>query len=412
MSVTNVRCGAGARSALLYQTYGLGREAKERMKLGEHRATEFISDYGQDPQKAIWAHIKDAERVGKKARRGQAITLIHSFSKEEIKDTPAGHRKVRDLSYELAKRLYPNSGVTVVVHNDAKGGNVHSHITVTNEDWSTGGAIRENKLHWQVKQHNDALMVENGLSVTEPSHIRESQATYWAKVRTQELEGELEDGYMPKKKRRKIEEKIQTLKEQVTWEDTIRESVEEVMLWPHVTSFNIFKEELENLDEPIGVNLRYSKKTGEINSITYSFTTPEGVEKKRSGAKLGGQYTVSTLKQVFENNQKEQDLDTYARDRATIATDTKETIRAIYESAYDLRQADFGSSQRIERLANKVQQELADREQSDRIARTLPPGLSLEQRIQYVGASRFSTPKKPSYGGSKATPQRDIQPEF
>lgn len=285
MSVTNIRVGASARGALLYQLYGLGPEGTQRRKAGDHRAVGFISDYGHSPNSAVWAHIRDAERVGRSRRaRSEALTLIHSFPKEEMDpQNPEDIQRVGELGYELAKRLYPNSAVTVVVHNDSKGQNLHSHITVTNEDMETGKAIRANKLHRQVQKVNDELMRDHGLTVTEPQADKVNQFMYWQGVRNAQKAHELEE-------------------EELTPEQHIWNQFEKALTNEHVTDFDSFKAEMDSL----GVEVRFKERRGEITAVTYGFTTDEGKTKAYRGKTLGPQYTAEGLKDLFNLNKERQ----------------------------------------------------------------------------------------------------------
>ena len=322
MSVTNIRVGASARGALLYQLYGLGPGGTQRRKAGDHRAVGFISDYGHSPNSAVWAHIRDAERVGRSRRaRSEALTLIHSFPKEEMDpQNPEDIQRVGELGYELAKRLYPNSAVTVVVHNDSKGQNLHSHITVTNEDMITGKAIRANKLHRQVQKVNDELMRDHGLTVTEPQADKVNQFMYWQGVRNAQKAHELEE-------------------EELTPEQHIWNQFEKALTNEHVTDFESFKQEMDSL----GVEVRFKERRGEITAVTYGFTTDEGKTKAYRGKTLGPQYTAEGLKDLFNLNKERQIVQSgryEAKARLESAERERESLIGAVRSAKESTQID------------------------------------------------------------------------
>jgi hypothetical protein len=56
----------------------------------------------------------------------------------------------------------------VVVHDDSKGGVAHAHVTILNHDYVTGKALRDYRVHWQVRRANDELMADQGMQVLSP----------------------------------------------------------------------------------------------------------------------------------------------------------------------------------------------------------------------------------------------------
>lgn len=413
MSVTNIRVGASARGALLYQLYGLGPEGTQRRKAGDHRAVGFISDYGHSPNSAVWAHIRDAERVGRSRRaRSEALTLIHSFPKEEMDpQNPEDIQRVGELGYELAKRLYPNSAVTVVVHNDSKGQNLHSHITVTNEDMTTGKAIRANKLHRQVQKVNDELMRDHGLTVTEPQADKVNQFMYWQGVRNAQKAHELEE-------------------EELTPEQHIWNQFEKALTNEHVTDFESFKAEMDSY----GVEVRFKERRGEITAVTYGFTTDEGKTKAYRGKTLGPQYTAEGLKDLFTLNKERQTAqDGRYEAEAQLARaerdleDLSNAVRSAEESAQTdgervlhtgLEQADRSSEQAKSALGRFRERRKSDYDKakraSDESARASrnpePNGQPRRAKATQVthGKHRLSTYQPPA----PAKPDTDYGPEF
>lgn len=431
MSITNIRAGASARGALLYQVYGLGKLGTERRKAGEHRAVGFISDYGSDPTKAVWAHIRDAERVGRSsARRSEAFTLIHSFPKEEMNpENPEDIQRVGELGYELAKRLYPNSAVSVVVHNDSRGQNLHSHITVTNEDMVTGRAIRSNKLHKQVSRVNDELMKEHGLTVTEPQADRANQFIYWTGVRLAQINHQLEEEELTIPQRKKLIRAQEKHEQALQWEESIRESVSEALSSGSVTDFESFKEAMAD----IGVSVRFKERRGEVSAVTYGFTTEEGKTKAFRGKMLGPQYTADGLKEIFEATKEYQEVHNARCEAENSAEDARREREALKDAGSGARQAKTDSErvlhQQLEELndggsgTNTGIKRFADRRKSDyekakraseesaRASRSPQPSLQprrAETRQATYGTRRFS-----AYQPARTPePDKDYGPEF
>lgn len=431
MSITNIRAGASARGALLYQVYGLGKLGTERRKAGEHRAVGFISDYGSDPTKAVWAHIRDAERVGRSsARRSEAFTLIHSFPKEEMNpNNPEDVQRVGELGYDLAKRLYPNSAVSVVVHNDSRGQNLHSHITVTNEDMVTGRAIRSNKLHKQVARVNDELMKEHGLTVTEPQPDRDNQFVYWTGVRLAQINHQLEEEELPIPQRKKLIRAQEKHEQALQWEESIRESVSDALSSGSVTDFESFKEAMAD----IGVSVRFKERRGEVSAVTYGFTTEEGKTKAFRGKMLGPQYTAEGLKEIFEATKEYQEVHNARREAEISREDARREHKALsdagkeaYETQTDAQRVlhlqleqPVGGAEDTEHSLRRFKEyrqsdyERAkqDIEESARASRNPAPSRqsrSAETPKRTYGTRRFST-----YQPARTPePDKDYGPEF
>ena len=90
--------------------------------------------------------------------------IIQSFNDKQFNyKNKKDSRIVNGLGVELAHRLFPNSPVLVVTHNDGKGHKLHNHIIVLNYDLQTQKAIRKNRSIKIVRTVNDKLMKENSL---------------------------------------------------------------------------------------------------------------------------------------------------------------------------------------------------------------------------------------------------------
>ena len=96
------------------------------------------------------------------------ISIIQSFSNKQDNLDPNSKkdcRYVNDLGVALANKLYPSSDVLVVTHNDGTNNNLHNHILVLNYDYRLKHALRKNRNLYKMRNVNDKLMVEHGLSV-------------------------------------------------------------------------------------------------------------------------------------------------------------------------------------------------------------------------------------------------------
>ena len=149
MSTVTIRPCYNVTSALLYQ-YGDDHQRCAALQTDLGGADAFL----RAAQQSARAH---------KDRRVQAYTLVQSWPTDDLRiDNPDDVQRANDLGVELAHTLYPGAAVSVTTHIDGKGGKVHNHITVINDQ--DGHAIRQNR-QWRVIKHiNDDLMRDNAMT--------------------------------------------------------------------------------------------------------------------------------------------------------------------------------------------------------------------------------------------------------
>lgn len=169
MSITHISPVYDLGQRADYLQHGVG--AKRR----EHRArgTDRIAPGFHCDAESIDAFIAQGNALASShGRRVKAHSIIVSFSAEELSVRSAADLQlVGDMGLELARRAFPNSPSMVVVHDDAKGGNPHAHVTVLNHDLTTGKAPVKNRTHAQIARLNDQLMKESGLSVVSDKYV-------------------------------------------------------------------------------------------------------------------------------------------------------------------------------------------------------------------------------------------------
>lgn len=152
----------GARAD--YLSHGTGDKKRKHLSQGTDRiAPGFYCD-AASIEEFIALGNRLAEQHGRKVK---AQSYIVSAGADELnKDDPRDQQCMGDYGFMLAKRMHPYSPCMVVVHDD--GGVLHVHVTVLNHDEVTGLALRDFRVHWQVKRANDELAREMGMRVVEP----------------------------------------------------------------------------------------------------------------------------------------------------------------------------------------------------------------------------------------------------
>ena len=227
----------------------------------------------------------------------QAHTVIQSFKPGEV--TP---EQCNQLGLELAEKIAPNHQVAVYTHADTN--HVHNHIVINSIDLETGKKYQSNKKQREfVKQKNDEVCREHGLSVTE----RNASMRY-----TQAEKGLIEKG-------------------KSSWKDEIRDAIEQ----SQATNFEELERELNQLDITID---RVTNKT-----ITYRHLKEN---KKVRGKNLGEQFDKGALENEFavanERREFEQQLSEYEpRESEYRPRDTEKNIKRPKELRVQSRENDF-----------------------------------------------------------------------
>ena len=200
----------------------------------------------------------------------QAHTIIQSFPPGEV--TP---EQANALGVELAKRVAPTYQVAVYTHDDKE--HIHNHIIINSVDVETGKKfVNQKKTIYEVREKNDAICRENGLSVVEKKS---------APIRYTLAEQALVD------------------KEKVTWKDTVREAIEDSMQDTSVSSFDTLKDKLKN-EYQIDMKMRGKTITYALKFNKGDEENPEFVERKVRASKLGETYDKGGLEHGFEQNEK------------------------------------------------------------------------------------------------------------
>lgn len=166
MSTTSISVTKNLTGSINYVLYGTGAKKKQHENDGTTRAVA-VSCSVKGGVKAFWKLGNDIKRRNSKIKNA-GYNIIQSFNDKQFdyrnkKDA----RIVNGLGVELAHRLFPNSPVLVVTHNDGKGHKLHNHIIVLNYDLQTQHAIRKNRGIRVVRSVNDKLMKENSLDTVQ-----------------------------------------------------------------------------------------------------------------------------------------------------------------------------------------------------------------------------------------------------
>lgn len=153
-------------ASINYVVYGNGEKYQKNKQNHTTRAVAVTCTM-QGGIKQFLKFGNDIKRKNSKIKN-VGYNIIQSFNDKQFDyKNPRDARIVNGLGVELAHRLFPNSPVLTVTHNDGKGHKLHNHIIVLNYDLQTQKAIRKNRGIRVVRAVNDKLMRENSLSTVQ-----------------------------------------------------------------------------------------------------------------------------------------------------------------------------------------------------------------------------------------------------
>ena len=165
MSVTDVKSDYDVSASVDYLLFGVGAKKEKHRAAGTNRLQPGF--YCDAPSVEAFVTLADA-LARKNSRKIQAQSYVLSFPPQEFDVTrQADLQGVGDAGFLFAKKMHPNSPCLVVVHADGIGRAAHAHIKVANHNYVTGQALRDYRVHWQVKKVNDELMRDLGMHVLE-----------------------------------------------------------------------------------------------------------------------------------------------------------------------------------------------------------------------------------------------------
>lgn len=218
---------------------------------------------------SLSAFVAEAERLTA-GRRVKAQGIVVSAPTSELDPTNEDdQRLIAAITAEALRRAYPGAMIAVIPHGD--GGAAHAHALVVNDQ--DGGAIRSNRVHWQLAPIVDEVTREHGLSVIDQPQ-KKTAAPEWV-VRRNEV---------------------------ASFEQRLGDTVADVLTDETVTSWAAFRFALEERGVTLDLKPVPNRKTGEIvTGITYRMLDRNGEGKprlrRRKASALGAEFTHAAIMQ-------------------------------------------------------------------------------------------------------------------
>ncbi|WP_459091258.1 relaxase/mobilization nuclease domain-containing protein [Homoserinimonas sp. A520] len=273
--------------------FGVGAKKKKHKVAGTNRLAPGF--YCDAPSVEDFVALGD-ELARQNSRKVKAQSYVLSFSPEEFDvDSRADLQRVGDAGFMLAKKMHPNSPCLVVVHADGKGRAAHAHIKVLNHDTGTGKALRDFRVHWQVKKANDELMVDLGMQVLEAKPKQPTDA--WATRRSELPEYEQQLGDLC------AEAKVEALVETLAAPSPSMEHFTALF----TAACHARGVELVTDEHKVKSRNRAGKQPGDT-SVGFTFkmrdtTTPKHRIRRRKASALSSEFTHDAIAAAFDATQ-------------------------------------------------------------------------------------------------------------
>lgn len=163
-----------------YLELGLDEKKESHLAAGTNRIAAMYCD-ASSPR----AFVLESERIASKySRKVQAHKLIVSPPLNTYdKNKPEDMQRMVDDVLEGSRRLYRNSKLLLIAHNDSEGhdecgGKPHVHVVVMNHELDTGRAIKKNRTLATTRSEFNKLGAELGWAETEV-RFEKSQSKVW-----------------------------------------------------------------------------------------------------------------------------------------------------------------------------------------------------------------------------------------
>lgn len=250
----------------------------------------------------------------------QAYTILQSFPEDDFvgMEPLEIKQKVNQVGLETARKLYPDTQILVVTHDDGESQLYHNHIIV-NSVQLDGRSIRENRGFQKVALETNAVCRTHGLSVLnhEKSYVKENGETVRYIDFMTEKSTPQSHHWMKKRNELTDYEKLQKMIDDV--KQTAKNKDE----------FKTLMYEVHNVD----VNFRVRNGQDTVSYKALDEDMSKKMKRRISGKKLGSEYDFESLIQSFNNNiEKEREKEKISVLVDDISTERTENTTVYYSS--------------------------------------------------------------------------------
>ena len=275
MGISNVKSSRDLSSAIWYMSSDKAHDGSSNRYI----SSRFVNctEYGAIQQtKAVREHFGKDKNV-------HGLTFVFSFSDKEIGLFDRDKQElIMDHLTEVLKERFPNRQIGLYAQVDGKGQKFHIHSFVNSPDLQTGKLLDGRvKLHEHTREMLSIAMERAGIEdENKNASMKQAVKSNIAMIKAKEKD--------PNK---------------YIWMEDLQNRIKSVLNDINVTKPEEFSAKLA--ESGIDYKVRNSKKSKSGKALSYAFLDKDGKERRVRASRLGTDFQIESINQVFKNHIKE-----------------------------------------------------------------------------------------------------------
>ena len=275
MGISNVKSSRDLSSAIWYMSSDKAHDGSSNRYI----SSRFVNctEYGAIQQtKAVREHFGKDKNI-------HGLTFVFSFSDKEIGLFDRDKQElIMDHLTEVLKERFPNRQLGLYAQVDGKGQKFHIHSFVNSPDLQTGKLLDGRvKLHEHTREMLSIAMERAGIEdENKNAPMKQAVKSNIAMIKAKEKD--------PNK---------------YIWMEDLQTRIKSVLNDINVTKPDEFSAKLA--ESGIDYKVRNSKKSKSGKALSYAFLDKDGKERRVRASRLGTDFQIESINQVFKNHIKE-----------------------------------------------------------------------------------------------------------
>ena len=272
MGISNVKSSRDLSSAIWYMSSDKAHDGSSNRYI----SSRFVNctEYGAIQQtKAVREHFGKDKNV-------HGLTFVFSFSDKEIGLFDRDKQElIMDHLTEVLKERFPNRQIGLYAQVDGKGQKFHIHSFVNSPDLQTGKLLDGRvKLHEHTREMLSIAMERAGIEdENKNAPMKQAVKSNIAMIKAKEKD--------PNK---------------YIWMEDLQNRIKSVLNDINVTKSEEFSAKLA--ESGIDYKVRNSKKSKSGKALSYAFLDKDGKERRVRASRLGTDFQIESINQVFKNH--------------------------------------------------------------------------------------------------------------
>ena len=275
MGISNVKSSRDLSSAIWYMSSDKAHDGSSNRYI----SSRFVNctEYGAIQQtNAVREHFGKDKNI-------HGLTFVFSFSDKEIGLFDRDKQElIMDHLTEVLKERFPNRQLGLYAQVDGKGQKFHIHSFVNSPDLQTGKLLDGRvKLHEHTREMLSIAMERAGIEdENKNAPMKQAVKSNIARIKAKEKD--------PNK---------------YIWMEDLQTRIKSVLNDINVTKPDEFSAKLA--ESGIDYKVRNSKKSKSGKALSFAFLDKDGSERRVRASRLGTDFQIESINQVFKNHIKE-----------------------------------------------------------------------------------------------------------